>query len=91
MFRGCDVNSRIVTGMSRTVDVLEVMRRWGDGDSEAGRSRRRMQQTSSRDKEWELSSGKSDATVDIINDFNFRAWWRRRACRQIPMFCKFRD
>jgi hypothetical protein len=30
---GYDVSSRIVNGMSRTVDVLEVIRLWGDADS----------------------------------------------------------
>jgi hypothetical protein len=57
-----DVSSRIVNGMSRTVDVLEVMGLWGDGDSDAGRSRRRTQQSSNRDKEGEISGGKSDAS-----------------------------
>jgi hypothetical protein len=59
-----DVSSRIVNGMSRTVDVLEVMGLWGDGDSDAGRSRRRMQQSSNRDKEGQISGGKSDASYN---------------------------
>ena len=60
---GYDVSLRIVNGMSRTdVDVLEVMRLWGDGDSVTGRSRRRMQQTSNRDKEGEISGGNCDAS-----------------------------
>jgi hypothetical protein len=57
-----DVSSRIVNGMSRTVDVLEVMGLWGDGDSDVGRSRRRMKHTSNRDKDGEISGGKSDAS-----------------------------
>jgi hypothetical protein len=32
-----DVSSRIVNGMSRTVDVLEVMGLWGDGDSDGSK------------------------------------------------------
>jgi hypothetical protein len=31
---GYDVSLRIVDGMSRTLDVLEVMTLWGDGDSD---------------------------------------------------------
>jgi hypothetical protein len=73
--------------MSRNVDLLEVMRLWGDGDSGTGRSCRRMQQTSNRDKGGEISGGKSDASYH--DDFILRAL-RRRACRRILMFGNFR-
>jgi hypothetical protein len=56
------VSSRIINGVSRTVDVSDVTRLWEDDDSDAGRSRRRMRQTSNRDKEGEISDGKSDAS-----------------------------
>jgi hypothetical protein len=56
---GYDVSSYIVNGMSRTVDVLEVMGLWGSGESDAAQSRRRMKQ---RDEDDEISGGKSDAS-----------------------------
>jgi hypothetical protein len=56
------VSSRIVNGISRMVDLLKVMRLWGEGDSDAGQRHRCIQQTSSYYKESELSSGKSDAS-----------------------------
>ena len=59
---GYDVGSKIVNGMSRTVDVLEVMGLWGSGESDVARTRRRMKQASSRDKDEEISGGMSDAS-----------------------------
>jgi len=56
---GYDISSNIVNGMSRSVDVLEIMGLWGNNDGSSSRSR-----TSSSSKtEWEddMAGGKSDS------------------------------
>jgi hypothetical protein len=86
------MSSRIVNGMIRTVDALKVTGLWEDGDSDAGRSRRRMQETSNRDKEGELSD--KGSILAITDDFiykggRFCSCRRRRQCR-IQIACSKR-
>jgi hypothetical protein len=62
---GYDVSSSIVNGMSRMVDVLDVMGLWGGGNSSGASSRLRMQQMSSKNEmvaDDEMPGGKSDAS-----------------------------
>jgi hypothetical protein len=84
---GYGVSSRIVHEMSRAVDVAEVMRFWGTA------SRMRVELWKSH--RIATRKGRSlaeKAMLAIINDFIFRAWWRRRrACRRTIMFCNFRE
>jgi hypothetical protein len=60
--------------------VFQVIAGFGEsvGDSDFGR---KMQQTSNRDKEGEISGGKSDANIAILNDFIFRAWFQSLAAK----------
>ena len=55
---GYEISSRIVSGLSRTVDVLNVMGLWGSGRTES-RSRRTI---ASADNQLEFSGGQSDAS-----------------------------
>lgn len=55
---GYDVSSRIVNGMSRTVDLLSVMGLWGTGDYET----RRRKANVNKEYAAEFSGGKSDAS-----------------------------
>jgi Suppressor of forked protein (Suf) len=60
---GYDASSNIVNGLSRTVDVLDIMGLWGSGESgDSEQFRRRMKQHSARSKDVEISGGKSDAS-----------------------------
>jgi len=56
---GYDVSSNIVAGMSRAVDVLEILGLWGSGESEVASIRGRMKQALNRDRD-DVSGGNSD-------------------------------
>jgi Suppressor of forked protein (Suf) len=62
---GYDVSSRIVNGMSRTVDLLGVMGLWGAGGYES-RSRKAI---ASKEYAAEFSGGKSDASFQKRLEF----------------------
>ena len=62
---GYDVSSSIVNGLSRTVDMLDVMGLWGDGVASSGGARNRSQQQQMSMKalqDEEMPGGSSDAT-----------------------------
>ena len=58
---GYDLGSSIVNGMTRAVDLLEIMGIWGDGESEIARARRRLAASTESDKAIDISGGRSDA------------------------------
>lgn len=72
---GYDVSSRIVNGLSRTVDFMGVMGFWGDADVNSAKSRIRAKHNvdPSKDSDEFISGGQSDATYQKRLNYQYLA------------------